>query len=142
MAFGLFLPGLELFERFTLYEPVCDDRQMLVEHLDGLAADDLLLLDRGYPSAWLVALLIHRNIPFCMRCDVQDNGFAVVRRFMRSGQLEAFVTLPAPSVRDATDYETHARKIMLHISSGASKPRGFAGRINSYRLGLQASVLH
>ncbi|PZA14133.1 transposase, partial [Azoarcus communis] len=59
----------------------------------------------GYPSAWLVALLIHRNIPFCMRCDVQDNGFAVVRRFMRSGQPEAFVTLPAPSVRDATDYE-------------------------------------
>lgn len=105
VAFGLFLPGLELFEHFTLYEPVCDERQMLVEHLDGLAAGDLLLLDRGYPSAWLVALLIHRDIPFCMRCDVEDNGFAAVRRFMRSGQPEAFVTLPAPSVRDATDYE-------------------------------------
>ena len=28
VAFGLFLPGLELFHRFTLYEPVCDERQM------------------------------------------------------------------------------------------------------------------
>lgn len=26
VAFGLFLPGLELFHRFTLYEPVCDER--------------------------------------------------------------------------------------------------------------------
>ncbi len=105
VAFGLFLPGMELFERFTLYEPVCDERQMLVEHLDTLAADDLLLLDRGYPSAWLVALLLDRNIPFCIRCDIQDNGFGVVRRFMRSGHAEALVTLPAPSARDAADYE-------------------------------------
>jgi hypothetical protein len=105
VAFGLFLPGLELFERFTLHEPLCDERQMLVEHLDALAADDLLLLDRGYPSAWLVALLIDRNIPFCMRCDVESAGFNAVRRFMRSGQHEAIVSLPAPGIREATDYE-------------------------------------
>ena len=105
VAFGLFLPGLELFERFTLYERRCDERQMLVEHLDAVAGDDLLLLDRGYPSAWLVALLLDRNRPFCMRCDIEDNGFGAVRRFMRSGQVEAIVTLPAPRMRDALDYE-------------------------------------
>ena len=34
----------------------CGEHQMLVEHLDRLSSDDLLL-DRGYPSRWLVALL-------------------------------------------------------------------------------------
>jgi hypothetical protein len=30
---------------------------MLVEALDLLSPDDVLVLDRGYPAAWLVALL-------------------------------------------------------------------------------------
>jgi hypothetical protein len=105
VAFGLFLPGIELFSRFTLYEPVCDERQMLVEHLDALEPDDLLLLDRGYPCAWLVALLLARRVEFCIRCDIEDNGFKAVRQFIRSGLPEAIVTLPAPNTRDAADYE-------------------------------------
>jgi len=31
---------------------------MLVEALDLLSPDDVLVLDRGYPAAWLVALLV------------------------------------------------------------------------------------
>ena len=29
----------------------------------------VLVLDRGYPAAWLVSLLLQRGIHFCMRCD-------------------------------------------------------------------------
>lgn len=34
---------------------------MLVEHFDALAADGRLILDCGFPRAWLVALLSHRR---------------------------------------------------------------------------------
>ncbi len=113
VAFGLFLPGIEPFSRFALYEPVCDERQMLVEHLDALAPDDLLL-DRGCPCAWLVALLTARNVNFCIRCDIEGNDFKAVRQFMRSGSRGAIVTLPlrmlmAPRLRTslASAYSAH-----------------------------------
>jgi len=79
------------------------ERQMLFEHLDALQPDDLLILDRGYPATWLIAALNQRNIPFCMRVDAL--GFAAVGDFLASGQCEARVTLAAPSVTDATDYD-------------------------------------
>lgn len=47
----------------------CGERQFLIEHLDRLSPDDLLLLDRGYPASWLVAVLNQRAIKFCMRVD-------------------------------------------------------------------------
>ncbi|NMF88125.1 hypothetical protein [Aromatoleum petrolei] len=80
VPFGLFLPDRELVERFTLDGPVCDERQKLVEHLDAMASDDLVLLDRGYPSAWLVPMIIDRDILFCMRCDVEEASAATTRR--------------------------------------------------------------
>ncbi|NHZ67232.1 transposase, partial [Massilia genomosp. 1] len=68
----------------------CGERQMLVQHLDRLSSKDLLLLDRGYPSRWLVALLNER---------------AISCAFLRSGLDEQVVTLTAPSQREAADYE-------------------------------------
>jgi hypothetical protein len=113
VAVGLFLPGIELFSRFALYEPVCDERE-LVEHLDALAPDDLLLLDRGCSCAWLVALLTARNVNFCIRCDIEDNDFKAVRQFMRSSSRGAIVILPlrmlmAPRFRTslASAYSAH-----------------------------------
>ena len=76
---------------------------MLFQHLDQLSSTDLLLLDRGYPSCWLVAVLNQRNIPFCMRVD--NSGFTCVRNFLRSGLAEQVVTLHAPNHADARDYE-------------------------------------
>ena len=64
----------------------------------------LLVLDRGYPGAWLIALLLHRGIPFCLRCDC-SSSFTAITRFMRSGRDEAVVTLPPPNRQDAFDYE-------------------------------------
>jgi Transposase DDE domain len=101
--FGLFRPGIELFDSLILHSSLVGERQMLFERLDRLSHQDMLVLDRGYPGAWLVAALLHRGIPFCMRCD-SSSTFAAITRFMRSGEDEAVVTLPPPNRRDAVDY--------------------------------------
>ena len=61
-----------------------------------LGPDDVLVLDRGYPAAWLVALLTERGIRFCMRCD-NGSSWSALTAFMRSGREQAWVTLKAPS---------------------------------------------
>ncbi len=102
IAFMLYLPGLEMTLDFELYSPKVGERQMLFEHLKSLRKDDLLVLDRGYPASWLIAVLILLGIPFCIRAD--DTGFAAVRKFRRSGLREAIVMLPAPKKADVEDY--------------------------------------
>ena len=105
ILFGLFLPGPDLMLAASLHSVhERGERQFLFEHLDRLSPDDLLLLDRGYPSRWLVAMLNHRAIKFCMRVDNSD-GFACVREFMRSDEIERIVVLRAPDKQDALDYE-------------------------------------
>lgn len=112
--FGLFRPGTELFDSLILHSPQVGERQMLFERLDRLGTDDMLVLDRGYPGAWLVAALLHRGVPFCMRCD-SASTFTAITQFMRSGLDEAMVTLPPPNRRDAADYECprHASTVRL-----------------------------
>jgi Transposase DDE domain len=105
ILFGLFLPGPDLMLAATLHDVhECGERQFLFEHLDRLSPDDLLLLDRGYPCRWLVAVLNDRAIKFCMRVD-NTSSFDCVRTFMRSDALERVVMLPAPNKRDALDYD-------------------------------------
>ena len=58
------------------------ERAILVEALDLVGPNDVLVLDRGYPAAWLVALLNDRGIRFVMRCD-NDSGWSATRKFMR-----------------------------------------------------------
>jgi hypothetical protein len=103
-VFGLFRPGIELFDSLILHSPLVGERQMLFERLDRFDRNDMLVLDRGYPGSWLVAALLHREIPFCMRCD-SSSTFAAITQFMRSGQDDTVVTLPPPNCRDAVDYE-------------------------------------
>lgn len=122
IAFGLYLPGAEMMLAASLHSAHENERQMLFEHLDRLASGDLLLLDRGFPCRWLVALLNLRGIAFCMRAEKAGNaGFARVRDFLRSGQQEAVVTLPAPDRRDAVDYECPALpqtvRLIRHVAS-------------------------
>ena len=78
ILFALFLPGAELMLVTSLHSiNECGERQMLFQHLDRLASTDLLLLDRGYPARWLVAVLNARCISFCMRVEKSGNsGFA------------------------------------------------------------------
>lgn len=63
---------------FALYLPGVSERQMLFEPLACLAPDDVLVLDRGYPAAWLVAYLTEHKIRFCMHCD-KNNGWTAMR---------------------------------------------------------------
>ena len=63
-AFGLYLPGIEMFLHFALQHGACDERQMLFEVIERLQVDDLLVLDRGFPCRWLAAALTARGIPF------------------------------------------------------------------------------
>jgi hypothetical protein len=122
IAFGLYLPGAELMLAASLHGTHENERQMLFEHLDLLGSGDLLLMDRGYPCRWLVALLNHRGIGFCMRVEKAGNsGFACVRDFLRSGLREQIVTLPAPGRDDARDYECPAVpqtvRLVRHVAS-------------------------
>ena len=124
VTFGLFLPGIELCLACTLYPLSCNERQMLFEHLDLLKHDDLLILDRGYPGAWLAAVLSQTRIPFCIRCDMASS-FKVVKTFARSSLAETIVTLPAPRRRDVADYEceritTQVRLIRVLLENGRS----------------------
>lgn len=55
--FCLYLPGAELTLHASVHGAEVSERQMLFEALACLGPDDLLVLDRGYPAAWLVAYL-------------------------------------------------------------------------------------
>lgn len=104
-AFALFLPGSEITLHASLHPADGCERQMLIEALDHLQKDDLLLLDRGYPSALMAATLVQREIPFCVRVDKSDYGFKAVHTFLLSGAQSAVITLRAPSKADAKTYE-------------------------------------
>ena len=121
IGFGLFLPGSELMLAASLHSVHESERQMLFEHLDRLGAGDLLLLDRGYPCRWLVAVLNQRGIPFCMRVDKSgNNGFTCVRDFLSSGLGEQIVTLNAVCAHDVIDFgcpsEPQKVRLIRHIA--------------------------
>ena len=102
IGFALYLPGIEMTLAATLYEPTLGEREMLMQHLDKLNANDILVLDRGYPAGWLIAALLQRDIHFCMRAD--GLNFGLIKQFQRSGLAEQIVTLPAPTAKDAQSY--------------------------------------
>lgn len=94
-AFALYAPGAELTLHAALHPADGCERQMLFEAMGLLRpGQDLLILDRGYPALWLVALLAQRGIDVCIRID--GGNWSVVKHFLRSGQSEAVVALPAP----------------------------------------------
>lgn len=100
--FALYLPGAELTLHASVHSALVGERSMLVEALDCLGPDDVLVLDRGYPAAWLVALLNARGIHFVMRCD--NSGWGAAKTFLRSGQEDAWVTVNAASADDVRDW--------------------------------------
>jgi hypothetical protein len=88
---------------YEVYGAEGAERAMLVEALDKLGPADVLVLDRGYPAAWLISLLLQRGIHFCIRCD--GSGWSAVRCFIRSGLAEQWVTLSEPSAADDKDWD-------------------------------------
>ena len=131
--FALYLPGAELTLHASVHSPSVAERSMLMEALDVLGPDDVLVLDRGYPAAWLVALLNARGIRFVMRCD-NDSGWSATKAFLRSGADEAWVTLKAPNAHDVRDWGCPAdmpRVRLVRQTSPNGKVRVLATNLDS-----------
>lgn len=72
-----------------------DERMMLIEQLQALADttqkhENLLLLDRGYPSLLLLAVLKSKGVHFLMRL-ASSNTFSQLTGFAASGKQDAVV---------------------------------------------------
>ena len=100
-----------------------DERSMLVEHLKGLTAGSLLLLEAGYPAFWLFALLQARKIAWCARMPL--DSWTVVRDFLAKGQEDRVVTLhPTAAMRaecakrDAPAKPLRVRLVRVLLSTG------------------------
>lgn len=70
------------------------ENDLLCKHLEKVEQGDLLLLDRGYPSFWLMFLLKAKGIEFCVR--LRDNWWIKVKDFVKSGEKERIVTFTLP----------------------------------------------
>jgi hypothetical protein len=112
-----------VFLHAGMHSSIVAERAMLVEALDRLGPDDVLVLDRGYPAAWPVALLSARGIRFVMRCD-NDGGWSATKQFIRSGAAEASVVLFIGDVHAAiVDAITQLARNSQRFLSGRSQPR-------------------
>ena len=102
MAFGLYEVFSGLMLHADLHEGSARDRDLMAGSLSHVRADDLLLLDRGFPSSWLIAWLLQHQRHFCMRVDAM--AFKDFEAFLhQSTEIEKIVTItmPAPAVRKA-----------------------------------------
>ena len=70
------------------------ERDLLYQHIEVMRPDDLLLLDRGYPSKALFFLLLAKGIQFCVR--MKDNWWNEVNEFSKSSEKERIVTFKLP----------------------------------------------
>jgi len=102
MAFGLYEVFSGLILHADLHEGSARDRDLMAGSLSHVRADDLLLLDRGFPSYWLIAWLLQHQRHFCMRVDAM--AFKAFDDFLyQSTDSEKIVTvtMPAAAVRKA-----------------------------------------
>lgn len=90
--------GQFLDVRLGAYEQ--GERALLMDALDVLRADDVVVLDRGYPAWWLFAALQARKLNVCARIDAC--GWPDVARLLRSSAREVVLThRPHPATRKA-----------------------------------------
>ena len=106
---------------------VSSERALLYDHLEFAKEDDLLLMDRGYPSMALFFLLMAKGIHFCAR--MKDNWWLEVDNFQKSGLKELVVRFKLPK-RDRKllkDYpqwherEIQCRLIKVELDNGESE---------------------
>lgn len=100
------------------------ERDLLMEHLDHVKPGDLLLLDRGYPSFWLLFLMKAKGIEFCVR--LQEDWWLKVKDFTQSADKERIVTFNLPRKDRAKlkdfphmqDTEITCRLIKVELENG------------------------
>jgi hypothetical protein len=122
--FALYLPGSELTLHAAVHSGCESERAMLAEALDKLGPHDVLLLDRGYPAAWLINLLNARGIRVIMRCDTTAGGWTMLRSFMRGQLPESLITLSPPKPCDVIDWGCSAQaptvRVVRQVSLGGA----------------------
>lgn len=67
------------------------ERVLAAHHCQQLKADDLVLVDRGYPAFWLFAAIGQQEAHFCARVSLSE--WQVVAEFVASAQAEQIVRL-------------------------------------------------
>lgn len=71
------------------------EMSLLEKHMQKLKSNDLLLLDRGYPSILLFFKLQAMSVEFCVR--MKGSWWKEVRDFKESGEKERIVTFILPN---------------------------------------------
>jgi len=66
------------------------EREQARRLFSNLRPKDLVLLDRGYPAAWLFNLVVDMGADFCARLPA---NWKIVKAFLESGREEAFAVL-------------------------------------------------
>jgi hypothetical protein len=108
-ALGLFSTASKLMLKSTVARYQDGERALLVRLLPHLAADDLLVVDRGFPAVWLFAYLAQQGLGFIARMDSLQ--WPEVQAFLRSDRQEAiFARRVTPHAR------RQARKLGLELT--------------------------
>ncbi|GHU11561.1 hypothetical protein FACS1894185_4990 [Betaproteobacteria bacterium] len=111
-----------------------EERSLAEAHLSKLNPDDLLVMDRGYPSRKLFQQLCDRKIAFCARIN---SSWSQVRQFTENHQEDLQVDLgtsrhPLPlrlirvDLPNGTSFE-----LVTNILDAAHTPNDFAGLYRS-----------
>ncbi len=88
------------------------ERALLEEHMKKLRPNDLLLLDRGYPSILLFFQLMILGVDFVVR--MKGSWWQVVREFRKSDAKETIVTFTLPQ-KDHKRLQSHPQWINKQI---------------------------
>lgn len=89
------------------------ERELLLRALAQINADDILVLDRGYPAWWLFAALQGRGITFCAR--IEGCNWKAVERLLRSDRQE-YVLRHRLSAHDCKKLREHGLPIPKEVS--------------------------
>lgn len=118
-VFGLMDVTSGLLIHADMFEAKARERGMLVNSLAHVRADDLLLLDRGFPSYWLFAWLIEHQRHFCIRVRDDVAGMSQFESFIRSTAPEAIVhvEVPVAAARKAAaqGFEINQRRFSIRL---------------------------
>jgi hypothetical protein len=88
------------------------ERSLAAEHMEHVKANDLILLDRGYPAFWLFALILSRQAHFCARVK---SHWKQIRKFSNSGKMEDIIRWTVEE-----NYKTAKCRIEIENFSGKS----------------------
>lgn len=109
MAIGFIL--YDVLNQIAIDAPMApyasSETSLLLGHLTQVKEGDFLLLDRGYPSYWLLHLLHAQKIDFCVR--LKSDLWLQVRKFTKSGERERVVAFDLPK-RDSKKLDAYEGK--------------------------------